>query len=107
MELLEGETLQQRLARGALEPSEAIDCALAVADALNTAHTKGIVHRDIKPANIFVTARRRTARTWRSCGQRPLTTSCCSKDCDEEHWSSGGLRVGDPVADRRRPPAWY
>ena len=57
MELLEGETLQQRLARGALEPSGAIDCALAVADALNTAHTKGIVHRDIKPANIFMTAR--------------------------------------------------
>ena len=57
MELLEGETLQQRLAGGALEPSEAIDCALAVADALNTAHTKGIVHRDIKPANIFMTAR--------------------------------------------------
>ena len=50
---------------------------------------------------------RRTARTWRSCGQRPLTTSCCSKDCNEEHWSSGGLRVGDPVADRRRPPGWY
>ncbi len=57
MELLEGETLQERLRRGVIEVPLLIDIAFAVADALDAAHSKGIVHRDIKPANIFLTAR--------------------------------------------------
>jgi tetratricopeptide (TPR) repeat protein len=57
MELLEGETLQERLRRGPIEAAAFVDIALAVADALEAAHSKGIVHRDIKPANIFLTER--------------------------------------------------
>lgn len=57
MELLEGETVQHRLVRGAMEIPEFIDAALAIVDGLDAAHNKGIVHRDIKPANLFLTAR--------------------------------------------------
>ncbi len=54
MELLEGETLKDRIARGALLPDEIVRYAVEITDALAVAHTKGIVHRDIKPANIFL-----------------------------------------------------
>jgi serine/threonine protein kinase len=57
MELLEGETLQQRLCRGAVDVMSAVDITLALVDALDVAHGKGILHRDIKPANIFLTDR--------------------------------------------------
>src|SRR6266436_3701851 len=53
-ELIEGETLRQRLARGRMELSEAVDVAIQVASALAAAHEAGIVHRDINPGNIML-----------------------------------------------------
>ena len=55
MELLHGETLQRRLARGPLDDGEFVEIATALTGALDAAHTSGIIHRDIKPANIFLT----------------------------------------------------
>jgi serine/threonine protein kinase len=57
MELLEGETLQRHLQRGPLEIGTIVDYAMALADALDAAHTRGLIHRDLKPANIFITTR--------------------------------------------------
>jgi len=52
MELVDGPTLAERIAEGALPPDEALDVALQIAAALEAAHARGIVHRDLKPANI-------------------------------------------------------
>src|SRR5215475_599720 len=57
MELLEGQTLDLRLATGALTLNEVLEIGIQLADALDAAHAKGIVHRDIKPANVFLTQR--------------------------------------------------
>jgi serine/threonine-protein kinase len=54
MELVDGETLQERLARGAMPAGEALAVAAQVAEALEAAHERGIIHRDLKPANIKI-----------------------------------------------------
>lgn len=55
MQYLEGETLQDRLAKGALPSDQALTCAMQIAAALDQAHRAGIVHRDLKPGNIMLT----------------------------------------------------
>ena len=59
MELLEGESLNERLLSRPLTNDQILDIAIQVSDALDAAHRKGIIHRDIKPANIFITTRGR------------------------------------------------
>ncbi len=57
LELIEGQTLEQRLMKGALPVPEALDIARQIAEALEAAHDNGVVHRDVKPANVLLTAK--------------------------------------------------
>ena len=73
MELLEGTDVRGRVAKGPLSSDDFLEVAIQLADALDAAHSKGIVHRDIKPANIMVSPGGMppfSILAWRSC--RPM-----------------------------------
>jgi eukaryotic-like serine/threonine-protein kinase len=105
MELLEGETLRDRLARVTKEPvslDELLDIALQTCDGLAAAHSRGIIHRDIKPANLFLLTSGQTAARWVKIldfGLAKLMLAEPSNDVQGLNATAGDVKLNEP------PPA--
>jgi hypothetical protein len=89
MDWLEGETLEQRLARGRLAPAGAAHLAAAVLDALAAAHASGVVHRDVKPSNVFLVG-------WRLFDARLIDFGVARRVEDPKRFTRKGATVGTP-----------